>query len=385
MALRFQPPQQNQNSEPSNYDQSMNSFNRFSDSVGNLGKTFEDLAILKQKKEHDAKMAQMEQMQSNYKYGTPMSPEEKNSSVGTPSGMAHSSFMPQSQNSPSWNQLQQVGIGMPFVDAFNKFRAGGLKTAQAQPDFISYLGEDERKQFYENANPKQGSTYSPEQMNALFSGEPNSISKTFPGGVPKEAASMAAGISGRQASLNNTSSNQTFDNEISLQNKFLNESKDFKDTATSYQRILDSAKDPSAAGDLALIFNYMKMLDPGSTVREGEFANAQNSGGIPDVLQARYNSVINGERLNQDIRNDFLNRSGAIYKGQEGRHNQREQQYTQIANNNRFNPKNVVIDLKVKQPQAGGVIPTIHSQQEYDALPSGSEYIDSYGTKTRKS
>jgi len=33
----------------------------------------------------------------------------------------------------------------------------------------------------------------------------------------------------------------------------------------------------------------MKILDPGSVVREGEFATAQNSAGIPERIRAKYN------------------------------------------------------------------------------------------------
>ena len=74
-----------------------------------------------------------------------------------------------------------------------------------------------------------------------------------------------------------------------------------------------SANNPSPAGDLALIFNYMKVLDPGSTVREGEFANAQNSGSVPNRIVALYNSVINGTRLSDPQRNDFVNRAGQLF------------------------------------------------------------------------
>jgi hypothetical protein len=70
------------------------------------------------------------------------------------------------------------------------------------------------------------------------------------------------------------------DVENKLRDDFLKGSKVFVDTKDAYTRIQDSASDPSAAGDLALIFNYMKMLDPGSTVREGEFATAQDSAGV---------------------------------------------------------------------------------------------------------
>ena len=85
------------------------------------------------------------------------------------------------------------------------------------------------------------------------------------------------------------------------------------DLVGSYAKIQASTEDPSAAGDLALIFNYMKMLDPGSVVREGEFANAQNAAGIPTRIQAQYNNIVRGERLTPAQRTDFLGQSAKIY------------------------------------------------------------------------
>lgn len=62
----------------------------------------------------------------------------------------------------------------------------------------------------------------------------------------------------------------------------------------------------TAADDLALIFAFMKMLDPGSVVREGEFANAQNTAGIPDRIRNAYNRAISGTRLSDKQRNEFF-------------------------------------------------------------------------------
>ncbi len=100
-----------------------------------------------------------------------------------------------------------------------------------------------------------------------------------------------------------------------LADDFTRDSKDFISRAQSYNTILASAKDASPAGDLALIFSYMKMLDPGSTVREGEFANAQNAASVPDQIRNWYNRVRTGERLNPNQRKDFVGRAKGIFDG----------------------------------------------------------------------
>ncbi len=81
----------------------------------------------------------------------------------------------------------------------------------------------------------------------------------------------------------------------------------------SFARIIASGTDPSPAGDLALIFNFMKVLDPGSVVRESEFATAENTGSIPNRIWARYNKILVGDRLSPPQRNDFLDRAQKLY------------------------------------------------------------------------
>lgn len=88
---------------------------------------------------------------------------------------------------------------------------------------------------------------------------------------------------------------------------------DIQKQISAYNRIVAASKDPSPSGDLALIFSYMKLLDPGSVVREGEFATAQNAGTIGDKVTNMYNKILNGERLSPQQRQDFINRSQSLY------------------------------------------------------------------------
>jgi hypothetical protein len=57
--------------------------------------------------------------------------------------------------------------------------------------------------------------------------------------------------------------------------------------------------------DVSMIFNYMKMLDPGSTVREGEYATAKNTSGIAQGILNEYNKAVGGGFLSDAQRRDF--------------------------------------------------------------------------------
>jgi hypothetical protein len=130
----------------------------------------------------------------------------------------------------------------------------------------------------------------------------------------------------------------------SLADNFARDSKDFMERANSYGTVLAAGKDPSAAGDLSLIFAYMKMLDPGSVVREGEFATAQNTAGVPDRIRNVYNKLINGERLTPGQRADFTKQAQAIYGGAKRRNAAIMRTYTQRAIRAKLPPEMVVLD-----------------------------------------
>ena len=120
---------------------------------------------------------------------------------------------------------------------------------------------------------------------------------------------------------------KTFEQSQKLRKEFTGLSKEFIKQRDSFARLQASAQDPSAAGDLALIFNFMKILDPGSVVRESEFATAQNAPGIPDRVRAQYNRVLEGERFTPESRADFTTRGELLFSRAQGQQEQRIDQF----------------------------------------------------------
>lgn len=95
--------------------------------------------------------------------------------------------------------------------------------------------------------------------------------------------------------------------ESGLRNEYFKASNDVSQALKGYRKVEASATgEPTGASDLALIFGYMKTIDPGSTVREGEFANAEEAQGVPDRIRSLYNKILQGERLNPSTRQEFL-------------------------------------------------------------------------------
>lgn len=90
----------------------------------------------------------------------------------------------------------------------------------------------------------------------------------------------------------------------------LPEVKSATEALTSYKRIVAAATNKSGPGDIAILFNYMKMLDPTSVVRESEYATAANAGGIPETVRSAYNRLLDGQKLSPEMRTQILTAAG---------------------------------------------------------------------------
>ena len=110
-------------------------------------------------------------------------------------------------------------------------------------------------------------------------------------------------------------SDEQADRASKIAKEFESEAGEFKKSVASYNRIIASAEDPSAAGDVAVVFNFMKMLDPGSVVRESEFALAASTGSLDEAIKNKFGKYATGEIL-EFTRDDFVDRASKIYFGQ---------------------------------------------------------------------
>ena len=156
--------------------------------------------------------------------------------------------------------------------------------------------------------------------------------------------------------------------------------KSFSEQAQAFGRIVASAEDPSPAGDLALIFNFMKVLDPGSTVREGEFANAQNAGGIDDKVRGLYNQIINGKRLSEVQRADFVGRAQRLYGNAEQGYAKTEKFYRGVAERAGLKPEEVIPNYRYggSKPPRMLVKPAEVPQETWDSMTrkQKQEFLD---------
>lgn len=196
---------------------------------------------------------------------------------------------------------------------------------------------------------------------------------------------------GQKAPPNASAENRTFTRADKLRDEYNSASKEFVTVGDSFTRVTEAARDPSAAGDLSMIFAYMKMLDPNSVVREQEFANAQNAAGVPDRVRAAWNKALRGERLAPAQRSDFLRQAQKLYEGQKKRHEATiKRRYTDMAKRWSIDPADVVGDLDVGLPQQEAAPPAsqpsgqevrVNSIEQAMTLPPGTVFITPDGRR----
>jgi len=130
--------------------------------------------------------------------------------------------------------------------------------------------------------------------------------------------------------------------EAPLRNKFLDQIQPHIQISQAFGKIV-TAPD-NAAGDMSKIFGFMKILDPGSTVREGEYASAEQTRGIPEAVVAQYNKALSGRRLTPEQREKFDQAAGDLVTSQKKQFDQQKDFFTSVALNAKANPANVIFD-----------------------------------------
>ncbi len=151
-----------------------------------------------------------------------------------------------------------------------------------------------------------------------------------------------------------------YDAESKLRTEYFTRTKDnkYNEVAQTYEKILNVPD--TAAGDLGLIFSYMRLLDPASTVREGEFANAQNAAGVPDQIRNAWNRTLSGERLNPNQRQDFRTSALAYVEPVVKQQKEAESYYTKLAQSQGIDPQKIIggygaIGVQSQNTNSGGV------------------------------
>ena len=129
-----------------------------------------------------------------------------------------------------------------------------------------------------------------------------------------------------------TGGQKGFENEMNLKKTFAAEPvyKAYSEMQSAYGQITDSLKQASPAGDLAAATKFMKLLDPGSVVRESELGMAMAASGALDRATNYAQMRINGTKLTDTQRKDFQQLSDQLFGTATTAYNQKRGEFEQM-------------------------------------------------------
>jgi hypothetical protein len=191
----------------------------------------------------------------------------------------------------------------------------------------SLVGKRSGKQLF--ANPKQEKPLELERMlDAAGIKDPLVRSRYISQALNKQVTHAPA------SSVNNfLGTKETFKNERDLRNDFqgLPTTKAFREVQGAYDQINFALKNPSAANDLAAATKFMKLLDPGSVVRESELAMAMSATGLLDRVNNYADMMAKGYKLTPKQREDFYKSAEGLYSAASNRYNDAASEFRTIA------------------------------------------------------
>jgi hypothetical protein len=145
-----------------------------------------------------------------------------------------------------------------------------------------------------------------------------------------------------------------FDNTLKLRSDFRSEPtyKAYQEVDSAYRQVKEGAKMQSPAGDLAAATKVMKILDPGSVVRESELGMAIAATGLADRVGNYATMVLKGTKLTPSQRKDFTDLSEKLYNAAANQYNSKRAEYETIANRNQLNAEDVAgAPAKIAMPK----------------------------------
>lgn len=125
----------------------------------------------------------------------------------------------------------------------------------------------------------------------------------------------------------------------------------YKEREQAFKALQKTASDPDvkarAANDVAMIFQFMKMLDPGSVVREGEQIMVQRTDGLFGYWGNKLRQAQGGQSLNQDQRDGLVLSAANSMESAYDVYKDRHGFYEGVATRSGMNPRNIIPELSV--------------------------------------
>ena len=169
-----------------------------------------------------------------------------------------------------------------------------------------------------------------------------------------------------------------FDLEQKIRKEYTAVAGDYRDRVGAFNLLMSTEDSP--AGDIALVTNFMKMLDPGSVVREGEFDKAASAAGASERAVTALRGFVKGDVLGATQRADIRAVGMDIYKSTIEKFAPLEAQFRAIAKHYNLDADRILLnwaDEPVTEEQRGkGATVEIGADIKVENLEEGDFYTD---------
>lgn len=241
-------------------------------------------------------------------------------------------------------------------------RGGSVRPVYSAPKTqFGVIGKDQfgREQYgFINPNRNEVSPYAP----------PNTQQSQGPSQIPPVPAGVDPKIWNEQWSKRLTEGQlgPTDENVTKLRGEIrdLPSYKNMAVVGPAYNRMVKSAANDNRASDLSLVYTFMKMLDPGSVVRESEISMAQNVPTLPAQYRAQIESFLTGSgRLDPKVRQMLVGEAKIAAQSYRSAWDNDLRLYQGIIQRRKMNPQDVYSDFEPFQdftPQPPTVTPSLN-------------------------
>jgi len=136
---------------------------------------------------------------------------------------------------------------------------------------------------------------------------------------------------------------KNFEQEEKLRKEYTARTKTFGEVSTILSNLEASANAKNGPGDIALITGFMKMLDPGSVVRETEFATARDTGGLYQKLLNNSQKLQSGQlfALDSKQRQEYVTLAKQYHDAAQKKAGEDKKALGVVVKNYKLNPDNV--------------------------------------------
>jgi hypothetical protein len=145
----------------------------------------------------------------------------------------------------------------------------------------------------------------------------------------------------------------SLEQKAGIRKEFTKASQEFVKLSNAFQKIQRAGVDRTAMSDLALIFMFMKVLDPPSTVRDSEARAVATSGQLGEGVRAWLQRAVESRSLTDKQRNELIATAENLYREQLFNHLQLEGQFGSQADQANIPRSQIVIDYVRAADRAG--------------------------------